>query len=663
MKGTRVQRSLMLGLVLVSTMALPRASAGANWPLWRGDAGNTGSSAETIVLPLTLRWHSTAPEVEENGVVVADGVAYMSTENGQLHAFTVATGFEVQGFPVTSAGSFSTPAVDVTNGKIYVLAAGQLYAFNLDGSTAWTTSVSSTGTNYSEGPIVDEGFVYVGAGGAIHKFSSAGVLQWTSALTLSSNTQPAILGAYVYANNEGGLIRKYDKATGSEITTGGFPIPTAGQTASLAATNGTLFFKADVLYAYSATDGQLLWSAPDGGNSSYSSSPAVLNGTVYTYGWDARVYAFDADTGVAATGFPSEPLSNPSDRNYGSPSVVGDKVFIGAGTSQRLKVLGAAGTANAGVVLADHQTFSADTQGFDLCSPAISDGWVFAMLDGGGLYAFESAIGPPSGVVKINDGASCTQSQDVTLTLDNSGNDLITEMILSEDPYFSGASYEAFATTKDFTLSAGFGVKTVYVKFKDSNGLESNVFSDSIDYREACRSIVLTPAEATNAIGTSHTVTATVEDSSQVALPDVEVEFEVVSGPNIGVSGVCSANADCFTDASGQVSFTYTGSGGIGTDFIRGCFTNQDSGQTCSAPVSKEWVEGACPQICGDPAVEHPTITAVDAGYILRTSVGLAECELCICDLDNDGEVLSNDALADLRYAVGLPAAMNCPAF
>ncbi|MBI5504984.1 MAG: PQQ-binding-like beta-propeller repeat protein [Deltaproteobacteria bacterium] len=664
-KSGTAQRLSTVALILLGMIALPRVSEGANWPLWRGDAGNSGSSSETIVLPLTLRWHSTAPDVEENGVVVANGVAYMSTENGFLHAFSVATGFEVAGFPVVTAASYGTPAVDLANGKVYVLAAATLHARNLDGTAAWTAAVGATGSNYSEGPVVEDGFVYVVAGGAIKKFDAAGVLQWTSspAGTLAGGTQASIMGGHLYANNESGAIRKYDKATGVEVTTGGFPITTAGSVSAPTTVNGAIYYKADVLYAYSATDGTLLWSAAAGGYSNYSGSPAVSNGTVYVYGWDGLLYAFDAATGVPETGFPSAALNTAFDRNYGSPAVAGDKVFVGAGTTQKLKVVGAAGTANAGVVLEEDLTFSADPQGFDLCSPAISDGWVFGMLDGGGLYAFQGLLGPSSGVVEINDGASCTESQDVTLALDNGGNSSITEMIISEDPFFTGASYEPFAATKNWALSAGFGTKTVYVKLKDSTGLESNVFSDSIDYLDNCQTIDLTPAQATNPINTPHTVTATVEDSSQVAQPGVEVTFEVVSGPNIGAAGVCSANADCVTDANGEVSFTYTGSGGIGTDLIRGCFVNQSEGQTCSQPVSKEWISGGCPQDCGDPAVAHPTITAVDAGYILRTAVELEECLLCICDLDNSGSVLADDALADLRYAVGLPEELNCPDF
>ncbi|MEY2546910.1 MAG: hypothetical protein QOG48_2027, partial [Verrucomicrobiota bacterium] len=145
-----------------------------DWPIFR-NSSNAGASSETIDLPLTEVWHSTAPEVEENGVVVANGIAYMMSQSGELHAFTVSSGFEVAGFPVQAAQTYGTPAVDTANGRIYVIGGNQFWAFNLDGTSAFPPiNVGSMGTNYSQSPIIDGGFVYFQAGGLLHKYNSAG---------------------------------------------------------------------------------------------------------------------------------------------------------------------------------------------------------------------------------------------------------------------------------------------------------------------------------------------------------------------------------------------------------------------------------------------------------------------------------------------------------
>ncbi len=75
---------------------------------------------------------------------------------------------------------------------------------------------------------------------------------------------------------------------------------------------------------------------------------------------------------------------------------------------------------------------------------------------------------PPTGSVSINNDAIYTTSRDVTLSLscfDESG---CSEMKISND----GSSWSTFAysATKAWTLTAGDGIKTVYVKFKDRAG-------------------------------------------------------------------------------------------------------------------------------------------------------------------------------------------------
>lgn len=100
--------------------------------------------------------------------------------------------------------------------------------------------------------------------------------------------------------------------------------------------------------------------------------------------------------------------------------------------------------------------------------------------------------------------------------------------------------------------------------------------------------ISLSPASATNPLGASHTVTAHVSDPVGQPRVGTAVTFTVLSGPNAAATGTCTANADCTTDASGDVNFTYVGAGGEGTDNIQACFTDQ-AANVCSVVVSKIW--------------------------------------------------------------------------
>jgi hypothetical protein len=95
--------------------------------------------------------------------------------------------------------------------------------------------------------------------------------------------------------------------------------------------------------------------------------------------------------------------------------------------------------------------------------------------------------------------------------------------------------------------------------------------------------IGLLPLTATNPVGTTHTVDATVT-ANGVGQPNVVVTFTVTSGPNTGITGSST------TDSNGQASFSYTGSGGAGTDEIKACFIDQTGTQICSKTVTKEWI-------------------------------------------------------------------------
>ncbi|GEM_PF-4475047 len=95
--------------------------------------------------------------------------------------------------------------------------------------------------------------------------------------------------------------------------------------------------------------------------------------------------------------------------------------------------------------------------------------------------------------------------------------------------------------------------------------------------------IVLGPTDATNPVGTQHTVTATVTDSQGHPLSGVLVSFDVLSGPNVGKTGTDT------TDANGQATFTYTDDNGAGTDQIQASFLVSVEETKFSNIVTKTW--------------------------------------------------------------------------
>jgi hypothetical protein len=111
--------------------------------------------------------------------------------------------------------------------------------------------------------------------------------------------------------------------------------------------------------------------------------------------------------------------------------------------------------------------------------------------------------------------------------------------------------------------------------------------------------ITLSPATATNPVGTNHTVTATVlKDGSPES--GKTVTFTVSSGPNAGKTG------SGVTDVNGKATFTYHDDGGRGTDAILAQFTD-DSGRVQEASATKIWT----PTTCGS----QPKLDTIATGY------------------------------------------------
>jgi hypothetical protein len=110
--------------------------------------------------------------------------------------------------------------------------------------------------------------------------------------------------------------------------------------------------------------------------------------------------------------------------------------------------------------------------------------------------------------------------------------------------------------------------------------------------------LVLTPATATNELGSdhTHTVTATLLGPAG-SVSGFHVSFGV-TGQNAGTTGTC-APVTCNTDASGVVTFTYSvpvAPSSLGTDTITGSVTLANpTGATDTETVVKHWVDTTPP--------------------------------------------------------------------
>ncbi|HEY3281794.1 MAG TPA: hypothetical protein VGN26_05925 [Armatimonadota bacterium] len=154
--------------------------------------------------------------------------------------------------------------------------------------------------------------------------------------------------------------------------------------------------------------------------------------------------------------------------------------------------------------------------------------------------------------------------------------------------------------------------------------------------------IKLTPISATNPVGTSHTVTATVTSGGSPVV-GTTVTFTVTSGPNAGVTGTAATNA------SGVATFTYTDAGGAGTDTIEAKFTDASGKVQTSNKATKEWVASTT-----DTTPPACALTAIVAGPPKQIIVTLQDTGSGLATIT--ATVLDNVTLSIPLYAPGTTA-------
>lgn len=170
-----------------------------------------------------------------------------------------------------------------------------------------------------------------------------------------------------------------------------------------------------------------------------------------------------------------------------------------------------------------------------------------------------AGINKPVGTIVINSGAVATNMLPVNLDLSAAGPNSVDFMQFSLDgSIFS--NYEQFAAKRSISLTAGDGTKSVYVRFKDSSGKESVVFSDTITLDTAPSALTINTVTPTNQM--SKVINGTVEAGATVL---VSVDTSATSGPVTIAGGNWSAKISGLKNGANTVTVTATDTAGNAT--------------------------------------------------------------------------------------------------
>ncbi|MFA6507811.1 MAG: Ig-like domain-containing protein [Treponemataceae bacterium] len=220
-------------------------------------------------------------------------------------------------------------------------------------------------------------------------------------------------------------------------------------------------------------------------------------------------------------------------------------------------------------------------------------------------------ITPPSGTVTIEGGIEFTKNQEVTLTLSavdppigtKDGSGMVGgQMMISNDSSFAGAIWEGYTTTRtNWSLAAGDGAKTVYVKFMDAVGnAMASAVSDSIYLDKTAPTGTVNGGTVVATNSTSVTVSLTLSDGAGSGVDVVQlVSSGVADGAwssSAGNSGTITSGAfDSSTPAAS--AFTFTLSAGEGNKAIN--FTVLDKLTNSSTVSSTIRYDTTAPTLTG----------------------------------------------------------------
>ena len=361
--------------VMLFLVANTLAAADKDWPLFRGNAAQTGVIATALAERYTLAW-TYATGGACTSAVISDGLAVVGSGDGKVHAVDVITGkvkwttdlvAQIDAAPLILDGAI---IIGTTEGRLVSLALS-------DGKIRWETTAGEKVTGAANW-FLHNGIKKIIVGSydsKIHCFQAAdGVEVWsyetgsyvngTPAIAMVGDKQVAVAGG---CDAKLHIINLADGTKLHEITVSAYVA------ASVAVADGRAYVGdyGNEVTCTDLTTGTAVWTYKDR-NFPFFSSPAVSADVVVLGGRDRRVHGLDRVTGKARWVFSARGNVD------GSPLIGGNRVMIGSDDG-RLYLLD----------LADGKERWSYELGDKLSgAPAFADGHIFVGGDDGHLYKF-----------------------------------------------------------------------------------------------------------------------------------------------------------------------------------------------------------------------------------------------------------------------------------
>lgn len=327
-----LRANLNYGLLYGALILLPGAAmdpawaaAGDDWPSFRGDARLTGAAAQSLPADLTVLWTFEADDGIESTAALVDGVVFVGSLAGELHAldfnsgkllWTYEAGEEIKSSPTVRKGivyfgdeSGIFHAVDAAVGKVK-------WTFAADGGVIASAS-------FAGGQVIfgsQDNFLYAlnpDNGELVWKVETGSYIYGTAAVARLGERQVVLVAGC------DGLLRGLDPRDGSDVVTVGIDAYVGG---SPAVGNRLVFvgtFENQVL-GIDLAAGKVVWAyANPERRFPFYSSAALSADRVVIGGRDKLVHALDPETGHAVWTHAA------GSRVDSSPVIAGPTVYFG----------------------------------------------------------------------------------------------------------------------------------------------------------------------------------------------------------------------------------------------------------------------------------------------------------------------------------------------
>jgi outer membrane protein assembly factor BamB len=314
---------LTLILVLTATFGGERSRAAdersqLDWPLFRGNAEQTGVVAAALPDKLEVLWKFSTKDSIEGAPAIAGGIVYVGSFDEYLYALDLADGKEKWKY---KAGPIkASPAV--RGGLVYVgNADGMFHCVDAaKGEKRWTFEAEgeiTSGANFAGDLILfgchDE---------TLYCLTTDGKEKWKFKTQGPVYGSPTLAGGKTFVAGCDSKLHVLDVATGKEERS----VDLGGQTGATGAVIGDHFYIGTMTNQFDAIDwkkGSVVWSfQSDERPQAFYSSAAVTEQFVLTGSRDRRLHALDRKTGKEAWSFATQGKVD------GSPVVASKRVYV-----------------------------------------------------------------------------------------------------------------------------------------------------------------------------------------------------------------------------------------------------------------------------------------------------------------------------------------------